>query len=280
MKSKHIIFFWLALAISLSAFAQTKTKLYGDVYTKAHPAEEFSIKSKFAKDREYKMYVTYAIDSLVAGKKYPVLFYTDGWYAVDFFNVMSGWLRVPKVIEPVILVGISFEANDDTWLNVRGNDFLPNINNPDTANGAKNFLSFIKQELIPYVEKNYPVDSTDRGLYGYSYGGLFATWVLREEPLLFKRMGIGSPSLWYQKFALLKDKQLLDNIKNANNLKVFVEYGTSESETQKSGAEQLFELFNANKNIQSTKFILDGAHFSAYPATCMKALSYLYEKQK
>ena len=193
---------------------------------------------------------------------------------------MGNLLVSSKEIEPVILVGISFDADFDEWLKLRNQDLIPNLTNPDSTNGAKNFLNFIRKELIPYVEQHYPADSNDRGLYGYSAGGIFATWVLKEDSTLFKRIGLGSPSLWWEDYLLLKDQTLLNNINAIQDLKVFVEYGTLEPERQKSGAETIYGLLNANENIEVTKLILDGSHLSAWPETIVKALTYLYAKKK
>ena len=73
---------------------------------------------------------------------------------------------------------------------------------------------------------------------------------------------------------------MLKNINDLEDLKVFVEYGTLESEKMKYGAETLYRLLNANTNIQLTKFILEGSHLSATPETWSKALTYLYGKKK
>lgn len=224
------------------------------------------------------MHVTYAIDSLIPGKKYPVLYYTDAWLNVDFFNQAGDWLSYYKEIEPVILVGISFIATENDWIELRKKDFLPPRTDSDTVSGSMNFLNFISKELIPYVQEHYPADPSDRGIFGHSLGGLFATWVLKEEPNLFKRIGIGSPSLWYNDSKLLKDPKLAEHIANLNDQKIFVEYGSSEGEKQKTGAESLFELLNTNKNIQLRKFVLDGGHYSAYPETIIKTLTYLYAR--
>lgn len=279
MKLIKMIILFLSTFSSLVCIAQSQ-KLTGDSYSKAHPTEKFKLKSSYVSDREYVIHVTNTIDSIIPGKKYPVLYYTDAWTAVDYFNLMGNLLVSSKEIEPVILVGISFDADFDEWLKLRNQDFLPNLTNPDSTNGAKNFLNFIRKELIPYVEQHYPADSNDRGLYGYSAGGIFATWVLKEDPTLFKRIGLGSPSLGWEDYLLLKDEALLNNINAIQDLKVFVEYGTLEPERQKSGAEIIYGLLNANENIEVTKLILDGSHLSAWPETIVKALTYLYAKKK
>ena len=253
-------------------------QLKADTYSKSKPTKIFSIKSDYAENREYIMHVTYAMDSLIPGKKYPVLYYTDGWLNGDAFNQAGDWLNYYKEIEPVILIGISFMATENDWIELRKEDFLPPQTDSTKISKSKNFLNFISKELIPYVQKEYPADPLDQGLFGYSFGGLFATWVLKEDPKLFKRIGISSPSLWFDDFKLLKDPKLVESIAGLNNQRIFVEYGSSESEDQKSGAESFFDLLNTNKNIQLKKFVLDGGHYSAYPETIIKTLTYLYAR--
>lgn len=262
---------------NLSGYSQTN-QLKADSYSKSKPTKTFSIKSDYAGNREYRMHVTYAIDSLISGRKYPVLYYTDAWLNVDFFNQAGDWLTYYKEIEPVILVGISFIATENDWMELRKEDFLPPHTDAAKVSRSKNFLDFISKELIPYVEEHYPADPSDRGLFGYSLGGLFVTWVLKEDAMLFKRIGISSPSLWYDDSKLLKDPKLVENIANLNNKKIFIQYGSSESEKQKSGTESLFGLLSTNKNIQLKKFVLDGGHYSAYPETIIKTLTYLYAR--
>lgn len=275
MKLIKTIILFVSTFSSLVCIAQN----VGDSYSKAYPTEKIKLKSSYVSDREYVIHVTNTIDSIIPGKKYPVLYYTDAWVSADYFNLMGNFLINSKEIDPVILVGISFDANIDEWVKFRRQDFIPNLTNSDSINGAKNFLNFIKNELMPYVEQNYPADSTDRGFFGYSLGGLFATWVLKEDPMLFKRIGIGSPWLADKDYLLLKNPTLLNNINIIQDLKVFVEYGTLESEEMKYGAETLYRLLNDNNNIQLTKFILEGSHLSATPETWSKALTYLYSKK-
>ena len=48
-------------------------------------------------------------------------------------------------------------------------------------------------EIIPLIERTYRT-SPARALHGHSLGGLFATYVLFEDPDLFSRYAIMSPS--------------------------------------------------------------------------------------
>ena len=60
--------------------------------------------------------------------------------------------------------------------------------------GAPCFLDFIENELIPYVEANYPVTQF-RTLIGHSYGGLFTLFALAERPALFNYYLAIDPSM-------------------------------------------------------------------------------------
>jgi uncharacterized protein len=63
--------------------------------------------------------------------------------------------------------------------------------------GAGRFLAFLRDELKPWVRERYGVDPDDSAFFGYSLGGLFATYVLLNEPATFRRYGIGSPALFW-----------------------------------------------------------------------------------
>ena len=60
---------------------------------------------------------------------------------------------------------------------------------------APDFLRFLKNELIPFIESTYPADPADRCLAGYSWGGQFSIYSLFHEPDLFQKYFIGS-GIW------------------------------------------------------------------------------------
>jgi len=67
---------------------------------------------------------------------------------------------------------------------------------PAPTGGADRFLGILKEEIIPWVETRYPAGS-ERGIGGYSLGGLFATYALLTSPETFSHYWIGSPSFWW-----------------------------------------------------------------------------------
>ena len=112
-------------------------------------------------------------------KDFPVIYVLDGSLDEDFIHVVGltqfssfSWINT---IEESIVVGIS---NVD-----RKKDFtFPSNNKKDqeefpTSGHSKNFISFLKNEVIPLVDKSYQT-TTDRTLIGQSLGGLLATEIL------------------------------------------------------------------------------------------------------
>jgi len=57
------------------------------------------------------------------------------------------------------------------------------------------FLAFIERELHPRIAERWRVDADDVGLFGYSYGGLFAMYVFATASPLFTVIGASSPGI-------------------------------------------------------------------------------------
>lgn len=64
------------------------------------------------------------------------------------------------------------------------------LNNPH----ADHFLAFLENELHPHIKERYNVND-DAGLFGFSYGALFAMYALTENSTLFTKFGAGSPGI-------------------------------------------------------------------------------------
>jgi hypothetical protein len=80
--------------------------------------------------------------------------------------------------------------------------------------GADLSIRFLKEELIPFVEKNYRTNAF-RVLYGHSVGGLFTMYTLFNVPGLFTAYIAGSP--WFQ----INDQYWLKNIEKMAKERTF-----------------------------------------------------------
>lgn len=121
--------------------------------------------------------------------RYDVLYILDGEGPTKLFTPIQQLMEQEGFVPRTILVGIS---NVD-----RARDFLPTkVESYTTSGGANNFLSFFKEDLIPFINKNYP-SSGKNNLYGHSWGGVFSMYAFLKEPSLFESYLVCDPSFWW-----------------------------------------------------------------------------------
>ncbi len=140
--------------------------------------------------------------------KYDVLYVLDGDWNTKLALEIQHFIESEAYMPPTIIVGV---------LNVdRDRDLTPtHVDNPKTSGGADKFLSFLKNELIPYVDKTYPSNG-DNTLFGHSYGGLFVMYALLNEPNVFKSYIAADPSFWWDKHYM--NKQATDKLPGLANM--------------------------------------------------------------
>ena len=131
--------------------------------------------------------------------KYPVLYLTDGEWNAGLMAEVQAWSRQWGFTPPIIMVGIANSYPGGN--NQRGRDLTPTGKNG--AGGGPAFLSFIKNELIPYINKTYPSNGSNI-LWGHSLGGMFVLYTLFKEPQLFDAYIAADPSLWWDNGYMLR----------------------------------------------------------------------------
>jgi uncharacterized protein len=148
----------------------------------------------------FELYITLP-KNYSAKKNYPVVYYLDA-------NLKSG-KALRKLINEKELAGDSVNSifvgigHIGNYRVLRRRDFItPHLAEGDSLYSdevnyghAENFYAFIKDELIPFVEKNYAA-SKHRTIIGHSFGGLFAFYSLFQQQALFQNYIALSPSLW------------------------------------------------------------------------------------
>src|SRR6185437_16244920 len=83
------------------------------------------------------------------------------------------------------------------------------------SGGADKFLSVIKDEIFPLIEKEYRVDTNDKTLIGCSLGGLFTMYTLFTHPEMFNRYIAASPAFsWDNNVLRTYEKQYFQRSKN------------------------------------------------------------------
>jgi predicted alpha/beta superfamily hydrolase len=153
--------------------------------------ESFNINSGIL-GRERKITIYLPDDYHTSVAKYHVLYILDGqWhfnYTSGIVHFLSGIGNIPQML----VVSVTNEGENN-----RGMDFLPaSTQNGSRSGNARLFLSFLKKELIPYIETNYRTYPY-RVLAGHSFGGLFTVYSLLTDPGVFDAYIAISPSLWW-----------------------------------------------------------------------------------
>lgn len=163
-----------------------------------------------------------------AWDQYPVLYVLDGEAQTTMVAGQVQYLSESyKIIPNLIVVGID---NTD-----RTRDLTPthSLVGPDgkvdtsanafgkNSGGGENFLRFIHEELMPYMQQNYhPAPYSI--LAGHSLGALMAVYCLVNHPDYFNAYIAISPSLqWDEKTMLTQAAQKLDSKKDLNKILFF-----------------------------------------------------------
>lgn len=138
-----------------------------------------------------------------SNQKYPVVFIIDGEVLLPAVNNVQRFYSGGFTPE-MVLVGISNSNNRIRDLTTSEVQELYGMPFNGESGGANNFSKFLESELIPFIEKKYPV-TTFRTLIGHSYGGLFGVYSLINHPNLFSNYVIIDPSLDWDNQKLLTE---------------------------------------------------------------------------
>ncbi len=172
---------WLSLLLLLSATPEAQTIQADTIYSS-------STKDKY-------IITIRKPAGFSANKKYHFVYMTDGCLGIGdyMFGRDKSWAATIPSTCVIIAIGHIGEYESK-----RRRDFIPSdISKNSTADfgNADKFYLFLKNELIPSIEKKVP-NNKDRSFIGHSFGGLFCLYLLFKEDKLFNRHFAISPSCW------------------------------------------------------------------------------------
>ncbi|HXJ17092.1 MAG TPA: alpha/beta hydrolase-fold protein, partial [Candidatus Polarisedimenticolia bacterium] len=292
---KAVALAWIFWILPASLIAQTQSQGTFAPIEKGlvvSDVERTEFHSKFTGE-DYSVYVWLPPGYSQGDKRYPVLYVTDAEYPFlelrDASFVMT--LFSHSVLQEFILVGVPFKFKSiSDWGRDRSFDLTPTEDREWSATfskqvggtvrtgGAALFLRTLKEELIPFIESKYRVTS-DRGLAGYSFGGLFAAYVWLNDGNTFSRYLISSPSLWWDKETILKTAAAV--VESGKSLKgrVFLSVGADEDEDMVGPLRTLTTILRSRPypDLHLESDIFDGeVHLSGLPVAFNRGLRFLY----
>jgi predicted alpha/beta superfamily hydrolase len=285
------------LAITPCTLAQQPT----DPQPVPLPASELRKLHSNLMGQDFLIYVQLPLNYIPDGsKEYPVLYVTEGNRSFPTYANISTIIGFPDTGFPqVIVVGIAYDIETMLdWAVGRTRDLTPvedagteqywegllrgmsgDQSLEVTTGGAPLFLSFICDELVPFIDSAYPVDPGNRALGGYSYGGLFSLFALFEHPGMFQRYFAGSPSIHYADRVMFEVEQAYSETHTDLPARLFLTMGGLEDESGIDNMKRMEEVLKSRNypSLEVYSQIFEGEHHvSAYPASIMRAFFTLY----
>lgn len=271
-----------ALLLMLPAFAGVNAS---ELEPFAMPRTEVVPITDKAADRQYALYIKLPENYLEnPEKQYPVIYTTDAKWHMDLLSGTTEYL-----MSEVILVGVSWQLDldDDREFVSRFRDYTPVASTNAERQAQYHFgqaaehLSFIRNDVIPFVEHNYRV-SDQRAYLGYSLGGAFGAYALFAAPNTFNHYMLGSPAFNEISLAFTSTlgQQAERNLEAAQP-SVFVSIGeleTSEMELTNGFLTVLERARRSGLTHSGLQVIENSDHGSAVPETFVRAIKWLSQQ--
>ena len=138
-------------------------------------------------------------------------------------------------IKPLIIVMVAnggtaeSRADDYTWTKP-----------PNATAGGKGdaYGRMLVEELKPFIDKTYRTlpDGPNTGIAGASFGGIISLHLGLTYPDVFGRLGVMSPSVWWDNNRILKDVRA---VKPRPPARVWVDIGGSEHAASRRNVQEL-----------------------------------------
>ncbi|QOW11964.1 alpha/beta hydrolase [Kaistella flava (ex Peng et al. 2021)] len=208
-------------------------------------------------------------DYSTSNKKYPVIYMQDAQNLFNDATSFSGEWKVDETLNQLfaegnrdaIVVGIENGGAE------RLNEYSPWKNEKYGGGKGDAYTEFLAKTLKSYIDKNYRTlpQAKNTALIGSSMGGLISFYAGLKYPEKFGKLGVFSPSFWYD----FKDLNLFvsENSKNLTPTKFYFLSGTKESENMVSDIQKIIPILIKKgvpeSNIK-TKFDEDGTHSESY----------------
>jgi predicted alpha/beta superfamily hydrolase len=254
-------------------------------------------------ERDLLLFVKLPWTYSAGGKHYLALYCTDANRSFPLYAIPSLIFETPGRHSPeILIVGVGYKVSPDRlrglveWGAWRTHDLLPvarkSVDDHGRkllsdllggeqvevhSGGAAKFLKALQKEIIPFVEQTYRVEKHDRGLAGYSDGGLFSLYALFHAPQAFQRCFAGSPTMFEEVFDY---EEAYASSHTDLPARLFISLGGNELDLVEP-VKRLVDRLHARKypGLTLTTHVFPGeGHSSAYAPAIVRALCTLYNE--
>ncbi len=179
-----------------------------------------SLRSRFTGD-PYDLYVFLPTDYGSGDELYPAVYHPDAFYTFGAFADLARNLQDSGLTRKFLVVGISEGVGWDSPQSHRVRDF---------TTGIPNYLAFLRQELIPFVEGEYRADPRRRCFHGASLGAVFGAKVLLDATDTFSTYVLSSPAFQVGDEWILKEEARRSKGPRDLGARVFLTIGGEETD--------------------------------------------------
>ncbi len=282
MKSNHLIIqilliIFLIIALPVFMMAQEKKR-------RVEVGSEIRTIHSTIRDQDYDLYINlprgYESDST---KAYPVLYALDGQWSFIGIVFIYGIQYYDRLVPEIIIVGITWAGENANYDSLRAIDYSLTTSKDfkNSPGGAKIFLKVLKQEIIPFIDKEYRTIKGNRALVSGSLSGLFAFYSLFHETNLFDRYIISSPPLFWDNKIAFKYEEEYASQHSDLNARIYMAMGEYEYPWTGKDFQTMIDQLKSRdyKNLKIESRIIDGmSHSGNESVAYSRGMIYIYKR--
>jgi predicted alpha/beta superfamily hydrolase len=239
-----------------------------------------TITSSVVNGQEYELQILLPGGYSKTDKKYPVVYLMDSQWDFPLVKSIYGQQYYDGFIPQLILVGVTWGGNKPNPDSLRARDYTPS---PEArliqSGGADAFLSFMHNELFPFIEKNYKADPANRTLMGCSLGGLFTMYALFTHTGMFNGYVAASPATGWDREVLYTYEKSFSKKELARPVRLYLTVG--DVETNRPSFEKMAAFLQERryKNVAiSSKVLENTGHSGTKSETYGRGLQFVFQR--
>jgi len=211
-------------------------------------------------DRSRKIRLYLPPDYKTSNKNYPVLYIQDGQNVFDVKTSYAGEWEVDETLNHLYYeMGLSMiVVAIDNAEDQRVNEYIPYTFPRIEKSEGQDYSRFLVETLKPYIDKNFRTmpDAENTAIMGSSLGGLISHYAALENPNVFGKVGVFSPSFWVSQEAY----DLARKKSNQSNMRMYFLAGDREGERVVPDVEKMIDVMKDSgfKNSNIYKKIIEG----------------------
>lgn len=167
----------------------------------------------------------YIPEAYTSSKKYKVVYVNDGQWlfkrpgSLQLDSTLDSLSSI-HAIDPIIVVGVHSDRS-------RTETYVPYAleGNPYFESKATTYADVLTKKIIPFIENTYSTiqNRNGRAIFGFSFGGLNATWLTIHYSKYFSFSAGFSPSFWVNNYQLIQEVQ-----QSKSDTTFWIDIGTNE----------------------------------------------------